>query len=165
MVLNYGCGRPFDGFYADDFGARRGFGLGFRTLDGLRANQSHGAATEFLAGVFGGAFEANLVAVEVGQDAFRASVHPVDEGEAGVVVELEILAASTVELFVFEGVEGGFQAVQPQQAPIGHGDLADPEFRTGGGGLVLGAVGVEHGFEFGGIFTGHDDGFGAQAVL
>src|SRR6266403_1683031 len=55
----------------------------------------------FLAGVFGGAFEANFVAVEVGQDAFGAGVHPVDEGEAGVVVVLEILPASTVELFVF----------------------------------------------------------------
>src|SRR6266566_8784759 len=110
-IRNYGRRRPFDCFYADDFGAGRGFGLGFRTLDRGRADQSHGAAVEFLAGVFGGAFEANLVAVEVGQDAFGAGVHPVDEGEAGVVVELEILAASTVELFVFEGVEGGFQAV------------------------------------------------------
>src|SRR5206468_2682250 len=121
-VRDFGGGRPFDGFYADDFGA----GPVLRPLDwsraDRRANQTHGAAVEFLAGVFGGAFEANFVAVEVGQDAFGAGVHPVDEGEAGVVVELEILAASTVELFVFEGVEGGFQAVQPQQAPIGHGD-------------------------------------------
>src|SRR5206468_778229 len=95
----------------------------------------------------------------------RAGVHPVDESEAGVVVELEILPASTVELFVAEGVEGGFQAVQPQQAPIGHGDLANQEFRTGGGGLVLGAVGFENGFKLGGIFARHDDGFGAEAVL
>ncbi len=64
-----------------------------------------------------------------------------------------------------DGVEGGFDTVQPQQAPIGHGDLADQEFRTGGGGLVLGAVGFEHGFKLGGIFAGHDDGFGAQAVF
>src|SRR5439155_11000138 len=32
-IRNYGCGRPFDCFYADDFGAGRGFGVGFRTLD------------------------------------------------------------------------------------------------------------------------------------
>jgi len=31
--------------------------------------------------------------------------------------------------------------------------------------LVLGAVGFEHGFKCGGIFAGHDDGFGAQAVF
>ena len=104
--------------------------------------------------------------MEVGQEAFRAGVHPVDEGEAAVVVALDILQPATkFELFVADGVEGGFDTVQPQQAPIGHGDLADQEFRTGGGGLVLGAVGVEQGFKCGGIFAGHDDGFGAQAVL
>src|SRR5437762_13800637 len=165
-VRNYGCRLPFDCFYADDFGAGRGFGLGFRTLDGRRANQSHAAAVELLTGLPGGAFEANLVAVEVGQEAFRAGVHPVDEGEAAVVVALDILQPATkFELFVADGVEGGFDTVQPQQAPIGHGDLADQEFRTGGGGLVLCAVGFEHGFEFGWIFAGHDDGFGAQAVF
>src|SRR6266566_9533288 len=151
-----------DRFDADNFATWRGFGA----LDGGRADQSHGAAVEFLAGVFGGAFEANLVAVEVGQDAFRAGVHPVDEGQAAVVITLDILQpATTVELFVADGVEGGFDTVKAQQAPIGHGDLADQEFSTGGGGLVLGAVGFEHGFKFGGIFAGHDDGFGAQAVF
>ena len=165
-IRHYGCGWPLDCFYADDFGAGRGFGLGFRTLDGRRADQSHGAAVEFLAGVFGGAFEANLVAVEVGQEAFRAGVHPVDEGQAAVVVALYILQPATkFELFVADGVEGGFDTVKPQQAPIGHGDLADQEFRTGGGGLVLGAVGVEHGFKCGWIFARYDDGFGAQAVV
>src|SRR5438034_4136039 len=165
-IRHYGCGWPLDCFYVDDFGAGRGCGMGFRTLDGLRANQSHGAAVEFLAGVFGGAFEANFVAVEVGQEAFRAGVHPVDEGEAAVVVALDILQPATkFELFVADGVEGGFDTVQPQQAPIGHGDLADQEFRTGGGGLVLGAVGREHGFKFGWILAGYNDGFGAQAVL
>jgi len=75
-MLDVGCWilvghrRPFDSFYADDFGAGWGFGLGFRMLDRRCANQSHGAAVEFLAGVFGGAFEANLVAVEVGQTLF-----------------------------------------------------------------------------------------------
>src|SRR6266702_2198224 len=166
MVLNYGRRLPFDCFYADDFGAGWGFGLGFGGLDRRCANQSHGAAVEFLAGVFGGAFEANLVAVEVGQEAFRAGVHPVDEGQAAVVVALDILQPATkFELFVADGVEGGFDTVKPQQAPIGHGDLADQEFRTGGGGLVLGAVVFEHGLEFGWIFAGHDDGFGAQAVF
>src|SRR6266481_1839439 len=165
-IRNYGRRRPFDCFYADDFGAGRGFGLGFGGLDGGCANQSHGAAVEFLAGVFGGAFEANFLAVEVGQGAFRAGVHPVDEGQAAVVVALDIRQPATkFELFVADGVEGGFDTVQPQQAPIGHGDLADQEFRTGGGGLVLGAVGFEQGFKFSGIFAGHDDGFGAQAVF
>src|SRR6266566_4093512 len=46
-----GCGRPFDGFYADDFGAGRGFGAVFGELDWGRANQTHAAAVEFLAGV------------------------------------------------------------------------------------------------------------------
>src|SRR5260370_23823042 len=57
---NYGHRRPFDCFYADDFGAGRGFGLGFGGLDRRRANQSHGAAVKFLAGVFGGAVRACL---------------------------------------------------------------------------------------------------------
>src|SRR5258708_2273210 len=74
-------------------------------------------------------------------------------------------SSSKFELFVADGVEGGFDTVQPQQAPIGHGDLADQEFRTGGGGLVLGAVGVEHSFKCGWIFARYDDGFGAQAVF
>src|SRR5258708_12859590 len=162
MVLNYGCGRPVDCLYADDFG----LGLGFGGLDRRRANQSHGAAVEFLAGVFGGAFEANLVAVEVGQEAFGAGVRPVDEGEAAVVVALDIVQPTTkFELFVADGVEGGFDTVQPQQAPIGHGDLADQEFRTGGGGLVLGAVVFEHSFECGGIFPGYDDGFCRQPLF
>ena len=165
-IRHYGRRWPLDCFYVDDFGAGLGFGPGFGTLDGGCANQSHGAAVEFLAGVFGGAFKANFVAVEVGQDAFRAGVHPVDEGEAAVVVALDIVQPATqFELFVADGVEGGFDTVQPQQAPIGHGDLADQEFRTGGGGLVLGAVGFEQGFKLGGIFAGHDDGFGAQAVF
>src|SRR5439155_721532 len=156
-VRNYGRGRPFDCFYADDFGAGRGFGLGFGGLDRRRANQSHGAAVEFLAGVFGGAFEAYFVAVEVGQDAFRAGVHPVDEGQAAVVIALDILQPATkFELFVADGVEGGFDTVKAQQAPICHGDLADQEFRTGGGGLVLGAVGVEQGFKWGWIVAWHD---------
>src|SRR5258707_3265477 len=92
---NFGCRRPFDGFYADDFGSGRGCGLGFGGLDRRRANQSHGAAVEFLAGVFGGALEANFVAVEVGQEAFWAGVHPVDESEAAVVVAPEILPAAS----------------------------------------------------------------------
>src|SRR6266480_4092510 len=45
--LLVGCGSPLDGFYADDFGAGRGFGLGFRPLDRRCTNQSHGAAVEF----------------------------------------------------------------------------------------------------------------------
>jgi hypothetical protein len=48
---------------------------------------------------------------------------------------------------VAEGLEACFDAVKPQQALIGHGELADQEFVGGGGGLVLGAVGVEQGFE------------------
>src|SRR6266566_7379435 len=59
-VRNSGGGRPFDRFYADNFGAGRGFGA----FDARRANQSHAAAVEFLEGVFGGAFEANFVTVK-----------------------------------------------------------------------------------------------------
>src|SRR4030081_1660049 len=59
-VRNSRVGWPFDRFYADNFGAWRGFGA----LDRRRTDQSHAAAVEFLAGVFGGAFEARFVAVE-----------------------------------------------------------------------------------------------------
>jgi len=48
--------------------------------------------------------------VEVGQEAFRAGVHPVDEGEAAFVVALDILQPATkFELFVADGVEGGLR--------------------------------------------------------
>src|SRR6266404_1877973 len=50
--------RPVNGLYADDFSRT---GAGFGALDCRRADRSHGASVEFLAGVFGGAFEANLV--------------------------------------------------------------------------------------------------------
>jgi len=64
---------------------------------------------------------------------------PVDEGEAAVVVALDILQPATkFELFVADGVEGGFDTVQPQPAQSAMATLADQEFRTGGGGLVLG---------------------------
>ncbi len=106
-VRNSVGGRPFDRFYADDFGAGRGFWpLGARCAD-----QSHAAAVELLAGIFGGAFQANLVAVEAGQGAFLAGVVNGGPGEAGVVV-IEFLSASTVHLFVPEVVESCFDAVQ-----------------------------------------------------
>src|SRR5712672_1814848 len=98
-VRNSAGGRPVDRFYADDFEAGRGFG----PLHARRADRSHGAAVEFLAGVFGGALQANLVAVEAGQDAFRADVAHGYVGEASGV-ESEIFPAGVAELFVAEVV-------------------------------------------------------------
>src|SRR6266446_3654014 len=166
-----GCGSPLDRFYADDFGAGPGrLGLVLiLTLGIVSLGAAVGAAAaEFLGGAQDGAVQAGFVALEAGQDAFRAVVGVVlgDEGEAAVVVEGAIPAIVVLGVFfVFVFVEGGFHALNAQPAPGGHGDLGDEEFLGGGGGLVIGVEPVEQGVELGGIFAGQDEGIGVQAVF
>src|SRR5438034_10811795 len=165
------CGSPLDRFYADDFGAGPGrLGLVLiLTLGIVSLGAPVGAATaQLLGGAQDGAVQTGFVALEAGQDAFRAVVGVAlgDEGEAAVVVEGAIPAIVVLGVFfVFVLVEGGFHALNPQPAPAGHGDLGDEDFLGGGGGLVFGVEPVEQGVELGGIFAGQDEGFGVQAVL
>jgi len=145
-MLDAGCwlgAEPARCFYADDFGAGRVLGWAFGRSTGAVLTQSHGAAVEFLAGVFGGAFEANFVAVEVGQEAFRAGVHPVDEGQAASlshwISSNRRLSSSSCGGWCGRRLRYGAAATGANRP----WRLADQEFRTGGGGLVLGAIGVE----------------------
>src|SRR6266567_9046488 len=166
-----GCGSPLDRFYTDDFGAGPGrLGLVLiLTLGLVSLGAAVGAAAaELLGGAQDGAVQAGFVALEAGQDAFRAAVGVVlgDEGEAAVVVEGAIPAIVVLGVFfVFVFVEGGFHALNAQPAPGGHGDLGDEEFLGGGGGLVFGVEPVKQSFEIGGIFAGQDESFGVQAVF
>src|SRR6266581_2583667 len=169
--LLVGCGSPLDRFYADNFGAGPGrlglvliLTLGLVSL-GVAAGA---AAAELLGGAQDGAVQAGFVALEAGQDAFRAAVGVAlgDEGEAAHWVEGAIPAIVIFDqAFVFVLVERGFHALNPQSTPGGHGDLGDEEFLGGGGGLVFGVEPVEQGVELGGIFAGQDEGFGVQAVF
>src|SRR6266404_745415 len=168
---NCGRWRPFDRFDADNFGIWRVFGA----LDGdglglvlILGDAVGAAAAELLGGAQDGAVQAGFVALEAGQDAFRAAVGVAlgDEGETAHWVEGAIPAIVIFDqAFVFVLVEGGFHALNPQPAPGGHGDLGDEDFLGGGGGLVFGVEPVEQGVELGGIFAGQDEGFGVQAVF
>src|SRR6266446_9455056 len=166
-----GCGSPLDRFYADDFGAGPGrLGLVLiLTLGVVSLGVAVGAAAaELLGGAHDGAVQARFVALEAGQDAFRAAVGVAlgDEGETADQVEGAIPAIVIFDqAFVFVLVEGGFHALHPQPAPGGHGDLGDEDFLGGGGGLVFGVEPVDEGVELGGIFAGQDEGFGIQAVF
>ena len=172
-MLNVGCRMlgALDRFYADNlgiwrvFGALDGGGLGLVLIFGEPVSA---AAAELLGGAEDGAVQAGFVALEAGQDAFRAAVGVAlgDEGEAAHWVEGAIPAIVIFDqAFVFVLVEGGFHALHPQPAPGGHGDLGDEEFLGGGGGLVFGVEPVEQGVELGGIFAGQNEGFGVQAVF
>ena len=175
---NCGRRRPFDRFDADNFGIWRVFGA----LDGGRlalvliltlglaslGEAAGAAAAELLGGAQDGAIQAGFVALEAGQDAFRAAVGVGlgDEGETADQVEGAIPAIVVLGVFfVFVLVEGSFHALNAQPAPGGHGDLGDEDFLGGGGGLVFGVEPVEQGVELGGIFAGQDEGFGIQAVF
>ncbi len=102
-----GCGSPLDRFYADDFGAGPGrLGLVLiLTLGIVSLGAAVGAAAaELLGGAQNGAVQAGFVALEAGQDGFRAVVGVAlgDEGEAAVVVEGAIPAIVIFEqAFVF----------------------------------------------------------------
>ena len=179
-MLDVGCRMlgALDRFYADNFGIWRVFGA----LDGGRlalvliltlglvslGAAAGAAAAELLGGAQDGAVQAGFVALEAGQDAFRAAVGVAlgDEGEAADWVEGAIPAIVVLGVFfVFVLVEGGFHALNPRSTPGGHGDLGDEDFLCRGGGLVFGVEPVKQSFEIGGIFAGQDEGFGVQAVL
>src|SRR6266446_2674596 len=128
--LLVGCGSPLDRFYADDFGAGPGrLGLVLILTLGLvlvLGGAAGAAAAQLLGGAQDGAVQAGFVALEAGQDAFRAVVGVAlgDEGEAAVVVEGAIPAIVVLGVFfVFVLVEGGFHALNPHSTPGGHGDL------------------------------------------
>src|SRR5438093_10154984 len=125
-----------EGFNADNFGIWRVFGaldrgglalvliltlgLGLVSLDAAVG----AAAAELLGGAQDGAVQAGFVALEAGQDTFRAVVGIAlgDEGEAAVVVEGAIPAIVVLGVFfVFVLVEGDFHALHPRPAPGGHG--------------------------------------------
>src|SRR3989442_12733473 len=76
--LLVGCGSPLDRFYADDFGAGPGrlglvliLTLGLVLVLGAAVGA---AAAAVLGGAQDGAVQAGFVALEAGQDAFRAAV-------------------------------------------------------------------------------------------
>src|SRR5437879_2058199 len=168
-MLDVGCRMlgALDRFYADNFGIWRVFGA----LDGGRlalvliltlglaslGEAAGAAAAELLGGAQDGAIQAGFVALEAGQDAFRAAVGVGlgDEGETADQVEGAIPAIVVLGVFfVFVLVEGSFHALNAQPAPGGHGDLGDEDFLGGGGGLVFGVEPVELGVELGGLFEG-----------
>src|SRR6266567_9124604 len=97
-----GCGSPLDRFYTDNFGAGPGrlglvliLTLGLVSLGGAAG----AAAAQLLGGAQDGAVQAGFVALEAGQDAFRAVVGIAlgDEGEAADWVEGAIPAIVVVD--------------------------------------------------------------------
>src|SRR6266699_1740575 len=109
---------------------------------------------ELFESVFAAANEMNIVTVQGGEDALRVDVPFGDIGKHGSRVEIFKGVAGIQDHLVLEGEEASDDAVKPQQARVGHGDLADEEFLGGSGGFELCLVGVEPGFEFGWVFAG-----------
>src|SRR6266851_1783107 len=88
--LLVGCGSPLDRFDADDFGAGPGrLGLVWILTLGVVSLGAAVGAAELMGGAQDGAVQTGFVALEAGQDAFRAEVGVAlgDEGETADRVE------------------------------------------------------------------------------
>ena len=92
------------------------------------------AGAELGEGFVEGPLEAGFLAGDAVEDAVVAVD---DEGVVLDAVE-PVLFGGVLEIVDAAGVVGGFHVVEAEEAPLGHGQLADECLFGGGGGAALG---------------------------
>src|SRR5207302_11254328 len=126
------------GFRASGGGMRTKPNFGLLCIFCLHLGALGAAAAQFLDGRADGALQADFETVEIEELLLVDGVAVCDQGHPAVSVKGSILlAAAAVEILVLVLEVGNFHAEEAQLAPGGHGELADEEFLSRGGRLVL----------------------------